>query len=294
MNEKPEKPDIFFLVIGLFFCLCGLLFLYTNPPFFFSGNIKMYSQNFGGHVPIIAMMIIGWTFFIYNLLKLLKLNPDNILHRLAKKITFVKNWNDINKAFFILTCFFLLLSTGIFLIAEPNDIQSEFEEIENKFNDNINKLKSNIHKSTFKHELIFEGDGDKYYHPDSSLYYNIGSYEVKFIPADTPTIIIPGWRLLICKDTVLFIKPILSSNINSRIVKDTNNPIKFSTISNGLLCQDTKKTKAILENTKKKLIISDLGETRFFEYRDQNNTVGYLISYHHCLLPDLKIFRIRN
>lgn len=160
----------------------------------------------------------------------------------------------------------------------------------------------------FEATILLEANGEKFYNPESPFYYSIGKSKIGFIDSEVKYFLIPGWNLQVEKDTVTFQK-------NDKVYKDSKNPKAFINYSNpnkyekvgsrylsntfgeivikdhGLSCDDSFSGSVLIIKDKKELKISGLANVDIFESK---NKELFILSYHNCLLPDLKIIKIRQ
>ncbi len=157
------------------------------------------------------------------------------------------------------------------------------------------KQESQINKDEFDIKLLIEADGDKYYDPESEFYYNVGyDNEVYFVPGDKPVVKIPGWDLLISENAVEFKKAKTPNKAPLNYKMDEKlDTFHVKVIDTGMACDDTRENKVIIENAKQYSVIEKLAKVAIFKNCIGNKQELYIVSYHQCLLPDLKIHRIR-
>jgi len=180
-------------------------------------------------------------------------------------------------------------------------------------NKTINKQDKNTsvkitNTTSFSTRILLEATGDIFQNPDSEYYYSIGKSKIVFIDESPKKFLIPEWSLEVHRDSIIFNKYSNAKNNNAIYPKAfinyssskkyigiknnyTSNYFGAITISEtGLSCDDSFSGKVTINKDGKELFISGLANIDIFESKDKEL---YIVSYHNCLVPDLKIIRIK-
>lgn len=162
-----------------------------------------------------------------------------------------------------------------------------------------------INETDLKVDFLLRASGEEFYSPEGMYYYNIGDYPIGFVEGKESSFSLRGWNLTLKTDTILFekrpdnfkdkgVNPVASINAQYNkyeIGRVHNSKLGKANLSeNGYSCDDSFSGQFDLIRNNKTLTIKGLANIDLFE--NKNRTELYVLSYHNCLVPDLRIYRI--
>jgi hypothetical protein len=180
----------------------------------------------------------------------------------------------------------------------PKSESSNLEEVETPDFEIINETELKV-------DFLLRADGMEFDSPEGTYYYFIGDYPISFVEGKKSFFILQRWNLVLKSDTILFekrpdnlkdkgVNPVASINAQYNkyeVGRVHNSKLGKANLSeNGYSCDDSFSGQFDLVKNDKTLTIKGLANIDLFE--NQDGTELYILSYHNCLGPDLRIYRI--
>ncbi|MFN3405648.1 MAG: hypothetical protein ACK40G_16235 [Cytophagaceae bacterium] len=160
--------------------------------------------------------------------------------------------------------------------------------------------------SEYKVKVLLDLHKYEFENPDSDFYYFIGESKISFVNEDAGYFNIPGKKLIIDKDTIIF-KTTQGASVTGVFPTAFINylyPDKYERISNiyqsknfgrielkdkGFSCDDSFSGEVRIGDNSD-LVISGLANIDLFE----NEGEIFILSYHNCLMPSLKVIKVEK
>ncbi|HCS20841.1 MAG TPA: hypothetical protein DIW47_09830 [Bacteroidetes bacterium] len=164
-----------------------------------------------------------------------------------------------------------------------------------------------INATDLKVDFLLQADGEEFYSPQGRFHYFIGNYPIVLVEGKDTYFRLQKWNLILEGDTIRFdkrsanveeleINPVASLNYQYKKY-DVGQVYgaklgKVHLTKNGLSCDDSYSGQVNLIRNNRELTIKGLANIDLFE--NSNGTELFVLSYHNCLVPDLRIYRIRE